>query len=299
GETGLDYFGARYFGSAQGRFTSPDPYMPSADVKDPQSWNRYVYARNNPAEKGRDTTPLPGFTYVDKTPAFLPTAFTYVNTFVFNESAFPRAATVVKAAFNGGGAGESASLPTDRRRGGCGRRRCSWCSPPNRTRPGNRRAGAGSRRRTRHAGWRGCRRRCGQSGGRLRRCAWRWRGPGGGRRRWPRRANESGKAGRTKKPDASGARREVLWLQTELGQQVLHGNAGLAASDGRFAFQETAAVLFGDRLIVGGSHGGGASHWIEQQEFQEAHGGGHLMGRHAVEEFVGVLFVGGGHRVAS
>jgi RHS repeat-associated protein len=24
-ETGLDYFGARYFSSAQGRFTSPDP----------------------------------------------------------------------------------------------------------------------------------------------------------------------------------------------------------------------------------------------------------------------------------
>jgi RHS repeat-associated protein len=47
-ETGLDYFGARYMSAAQGRFTSPDPYMPSADVKDPQSWNRYVYARNNP-----------------------------------------------------------------------------------------------------------------------------------------------------------------------------------------------------------------------------------------------------------
>lgn len=48
GETGLDYFGARYFSGAQGRFASPDPYMPSADVKDPQSWNRYAYARNNP-----------------------------------------------------------------------------------------------------------------------------------------------------------------------------------------------------------------------------------------------------------
>jgi RHS repeat-associated protein len=47
-ETGLDYFGARYMSAAQGRFTSPDPYMPSADVKDPQSWNRYVYTRNNP-----------------------------------------------------------------------------------------------------------------------------------------------------------------------------------------------------------------------------------------------------------
>ncbi len=47
-ETGLDYFGARYYSAPVGRFTSPDPYMPSADVKDPQSWNRYAYARNNP-----------------------------------------------------------------------------------------------------------------------------------------------------------------------------------------------------------------------------------------------------------
>ena len=29
-ETGLDYFGARYMSSAQGRFTSPDPLMGSA-----------------------------------------------------------------------------------------------------------------------------------------------------------------------------------------------------------------------------------------------------------------------------
>jgi len=31
-ETGLDYFGARYYGSMMGRFTTPDPYMPSAEV---------------------------------------------------------------------------------------------------------------------------------------------------------------------------------------------------------------------------------------------------------------------------
>ena len=47
-ETGLDYFGARYFSGAQGRFTSPDPLMASANVGDPQSWNRYTYGRNNP-----------------------------------------------------------------------------------------------------------------------------------------------------------------------------------------------------------------------------------------------------------
>jgi len=47
-DVGLDYFGARYFSAAQGRFTSADPYIPSADVKDPQRWNRYTYTRNNP-----------------------------------------------------------------------------------------------------------------------------------------------------------------------------------------------------------------------------------------------------------
>jgi RHS repeat-associated protein len=47
-ETGLDYFGARYMSSAQGRFTSPDPKQEPHDITDPQSWNKYAYTRNNP-----------------------------------------------------------------------------------------------------------------------------------------------------------------------------------------------------------------------------------------------------------
>jgi RHS repeat-associated protein len=48
-ESGNDYFEARYFGSSMGRFLSPDPMGPwVADVNDPQSWNFYVYGRNNP-----------------------------------------------------------------------------------------------------------------------------------------------------------------------------------------------------------------------------------------------------------
>ena len=47
-ETGLDYFGARYYSGAVGRFTSPDPFLGSGRPEDPQSWNRYAYARNNP-----------------------------------------------------------------------------------------------------------------------------------------------------------------------------------------------------------------------------------------------------------
>ena len=49
-ETGLDYFGARYFGSSLGRFTSPDPSMLSTVLANPQSWNRYTYAVNNPLQ---------------------------------------------------------------------------------------------------------------------------------------------------------------------------------------------------------------------------------------------------------
>jgi len=56
-ETGLDYFGARYLSSAQGRWTSPDwsaapEAVPYATLADPQTLNLYGYVRNNPL--GRD-----------------------------------------------------------------------------------------------------------------------------------------------------------------------------------------------------------------------------------------------------
>src|SRR6266850_560385 len=47
-ESGLDYFGARYYSAAQGRFTSADPLMASARPISPQSWNRYSYVLNKP-----------------------------------------------------------------------------------------------------------------------------------------------------------------------------------------------------------------------------------------------------------
>jgi RHS repeat-associated protein len=48
-ESGLDYFGARYYVSRVGRFTTIDPvYTWSENLADPQRWNRYAYGRNNP-----------------------------------------------------------------------------------------------------------------------------------------------------------------------------------------------------------------------------------------------------------
>lgn len=64
-ESGLDYFGARYYGSALGRFASPDPYeivvhknqgksaqqrrsLLNSFISNPQAWNEYVYALDDP-----------------------------------------------------------------------------------------------------------------------------------------------------------------------------------------------------------------------------------------------------------
>jgi RHS repeat-associated protein len=58
-ETGLEYFGARYFANVQGRFISVDPALTSADLSTPQSWNRYAFGFNNPLR------------YVDPTGAYI------------------------------------------------------------------------------------------------------------------------------------------------------------------------------------------------------------------------------------
>jgi RHS repeat-associated protein len=48
-ESGLDNFGARYYSSQFGRMMSPDPvFASSAHLADPQTWNMYAYAGNNP-----------------------------------------------------------------------------------------------------------------------------------------------------------------------------------------------------------------------------------------------------------
>jgi RHS repeat-associated protein len=52
-ETGLDYFGARFFSSAQGRYITPDwsetpQPIPYADISTPQTLNLYAYVGNQP-----------------------------------------------------------------------------------------------------------------------------------------------------------------------------------------------------------------------------------------------------------
>lgn len=52
-ETGLDYYGARYFSGVMGRWTSPDwsivpQPIPYANLEFPQTLNLYSYVQNNP-----------------------------------------------------------------------------------------------------------------------------------------------------------------------------------------------------------------------------------------------------------
>jgi RHS repeat-associated protein len=47
-ESGLDYFGARHYASALGRFLTPDEPFYDGDLRDPQKLNLYSYVRNNP-----------------------------------------------------------------------------------------------------------------------------------------------------------------------------------------------------------------------------------------------------------
>ena len=47
-ETGLDFAQARMYRSNLGRFSGPDDILKDSVANDPQSWNKYIYVRNNP-----------------------------------------------------------------------------------------------------------------------------------------------------------------------------------------------------------------------------------------------------------
>jgi RHS repeat-associated protein len=67
-ETALHYFEARYYRQTWGRFSQVDPVNVGAAMTDPQQWNRYAYARNNPLAY-RDPTGMTvengGWTHTD------------------------------------------------------------------------------------------------------------------------------------------------------------------------------------------------------------------------------------------
>jgi len=66
--TGLDYAMNRYYASQWGRFLSPDLYMAGARPANPQSWNRYAYTENDPANGGDPAGLYTCLTFADLTP---------------------------------------------------------------------------------------------------------------------------------------------------------------------------------------------------------------------------------------
>jgi RHS repeat-associated protein len=86
-ETGLDYFGARYYSNGLGRWVSADAPLVDQHLQNPQSWNLYMYAANRPTSlidtDGREvkeskrvvTFPVQGKTYQEA----LQNSVTYVQ----------------------------------------------------------------------------------------------------------------------------------------------------------------------------------------------------------------------------
>ncbi|MFY9554475.1 MAG: RHS repeat-associated core domain-containing protein, partial [Blastocatellia bacterium] len=72
-ESGLDYAVNRGYSPGTGRFRQADPYRASGYMTDPQSWNRYSYARNNPINRvdplgldDEEPIVLKGWAYYDR-----------------------------------------------------------------------------------------------------------------------------------------------------------------------------------------------------------------------------------------
>jgi RHS repeat-associated protein len=70
--TGLDYAVNRYYSSQWGRFLSPDPYVNSAGLAEPGSWNRYAYAGNDPINAEDPGGLLTCLTFADSMPVLGP-----------------------------------------------------------------------------------------------------------------------------------------------------------------------------------------------------------------------------------
>jgi RHS repeat-associated protein len=77
--TGLVYLRARYYSSYLNRFVSPDTIIP--DPAQPQKWNRYAYAENNPVNLTDPSGLLAGPRYLSTLPSELYLGHSEAETF--------------------------------------------------------------------------------------------------------------------------------------------------------------------------------------------------------------------------
>jgi RHS repeat-associated protein len=98
-ESGLDYFGARYYASPLGRFTSTDPKdIALRHLLNPQKLNKYTYVLNNPL-KHRDPNGMEEITVTFRT--FIPqkSVTVFGQTFSGDNRTFSTAATASSRTF--------------------------------------------------------------------------------------------------------------------------------------------------------------------------------------------------------
>ncbi len=90
-ESGNDYFGARYYPSAMGRWISPDKPFADQHARNPQSWNLYGYTLNNPLRfidsDGREVIETRNTTYYEVSGATASEAMANANSHSFGSNA--------------------------------------------------------------------------------------------------------------------------------------------------------------------------------------------------------------------
>ena len=86
-ESGLYYYGGRYYDQEISRFISPDPYVQEPD--DPQNLNRYTYVLNNPQG------------YVDPNGQFFFQFFMFIASIITSIEAFSSTAIIVEGTIVG------------------------------------------------------------------------------------------------------------------------------------------------------------------------------------------------------
>jgi len=105
-ETGLMYYGARYYNPEFRRFTQPDPII--KDIYDPQNLNRYSYTLNNPLKyndpngQSAELIFLAGYAYGSVEGYLLYKQECKLNNVPFNEDK-ARQRSILQGAYRGGG----------------------------------------------------------------------------------------------------------------------------------------------------------------------------------------------------
>jgi RHS repeat-associated protein len=118
-ESGLDYFGARYYASSMGRWMSPDwaakpEAVPYSKLDDPQSLNLYGYVRNNPLSKAdKDGHEVPGLpdSSIQKVGQDAATLGALITQFAHDHPVLTQLGIQVGLAIITKGEGDSVSMP--------------------------------------------------------------------------------------------------------------------------------------------------------------------------------------------